>query len=103
MSECKIEWEKFKNLVLNYIASVLTLKIYNLFKSSYDITPEKLLPVVRNKLDKLNEENKKRIKEFFENEKINETTKKIIEGIFLIGEFKKFNEIENIFLERRFD
>jgi hypothetical protein len=88
MSECKIEWEKFKNLVLNYIASVLTNEIINLesIRSGYKVDKEKLLRVIRKELENLNKDKKDVIIRIFNGE-----TKKLIDKIekmFIIGNFE---------------
>ena len=88
MSECEIEWEKFKNLVLNYIASFLTNEIMNLesITNGYKVDKEKLLGVIRKELDNLNEDKKDLIIKIFKKE-----TKKVIdkiEKIFIIGNFE---------------
>jgi len=88
MSECEIEWEKFKNLVLNYIASFLTNEIMNLesITNGYKVDKEKLLGVVRKELDNLNEDKKDLIIKIFKKE-----TRKVIDKIektFIIGNFE---------------
>jgi len=88
MSECEIEWEKFKNLVLNYIASFLTNEIMNLesITNGYKVDKEKLLGVIRKELDNLNEDKKDLIIKIFKKE-----TRKVIdkiEKIFIIGNFE---------------
>jgi single-stranded DNA-specific DHH superfamily exonuclease len=102
MSECKIEWEKFKNLVLNYIASVLTNEIIGLkyIKEKYKVDKERLLEIVRKELDNLNEQRKKVIKEIWEkiikNEEISNIMIKNIEGIFIIGNFEEISRFEDM-------
>jgi hypothetical protein len=89
MSSCQIEWEKFKKLMLNYIASVLTQKIIGLesITNFYEITPHDLLSSIRNDLENLNDKKIEIIKNIWGKE-ITGNMIDEIEGIFIKGKFK---------------